>query len=290
MNEPVRLPLFPLKTVLLPGGVLPLRVFEPRYMDMVTHCMRESTSFGVCLIAAGEEVGEAAVPHPVGTEARIEQWDMAQAGVLNLLARGGARFRIEDHEVERDGLLVASVRWLEEPPAQPVPDAFHARYSARARRYVYRLLNRPIRPALNRQYLSWEPRPLDASAMDRAAQALLGEQDFSAFRAQACQANHARRNLHAIQVRREPGQIVAVEVQANAFLHHMIRNIVGSLLLVGRGERPEAWIGEVLAGRRRELAGPTAPAAGLTFLGPMYPASWGLPEEATLPPAWETGE
>lgn len=123
MNEPVRLPLFPLKTVLLPGGVLPLRVFEPRYMDMVTHCMRESTSFGVCLIAAGEEVGEAAVPHPVGTEARIEQWDMAQAGVLNLLARGGARFRIEDHEVERDGLLVASVRWLEEPPAQPVPDA-----------------------------------------------------------------------------------------------------------------------------------------------------------------------
>lgn len=123
MNEPVRLPLFPLKTVLLPGGVLPLRVFEPRYMDMVTRCMRESTSFGVCLIAAGEEVGEAAVPHPVGTEARIEQWDMAQAGVLNLLARGGARFRIEDHEVERDGLLVASVRWLEEPPAQPVPDA-----------------------------------------------------------------------------------------------------------------------------------------------------------------------
>ena len=120
---PDRLPLFPLKTVLFPGGVLPLRVFEARYMDMVTRCMREDASFGVCLIAAGEEVGETAVPHPVGTEARIEQWDMAQAGVLNLLTRGARRFRIEDHEVERDGLLVARVRWLEELPAEAVPEA-----------------------------------------------------------------------------------------------------------------------------------------------------------------------
>lgn len=120
---PDRLPLFPLKTVLFPDGVLPLRVFEARYMDMVTCCMREDAGFGVCLIAAGEEVGETAVPHPVGTEARIEQWDMAQAGVLNLLTRGARRFRIEDHEVERDGLLVARVRWLEELPAEAVPEA-----------------------------------------------------------------------------------------------------------------------------------------------------------------------
>lgn len=174
--------------------------------------------------------------------------------------------------------------------AVPVPDAFHARYSARARRYVYRLLNRPIRPALNRQYLSWEARHLNAAAMNRAAQVLVGEHDFSAFRAQACQANHARRNLHAIEVTREPGEVVSIDVQANAFLHHMIRNIVGSLLLVGRGERAESWLGEVLAGRRRDVAGPTAPAAGLTFIGPMYPASWGLPAEATLTPEWETGE
>ncbi|MDX9886728.1 LON peptidase substrate-binding domain-containing protein [Thauera sp.] len=122
-TSPERLPLFPLKTVLFPGGVLPLRVFEPRYMDMITRCMREDASFGVCLIAAGEEVGETAVPHPVGTEARIEQWDMAQAGVLNLVTRGRRRFRIEDHEVERDGLLVASVRWLDEPPPVGVPAA-----------------------------------------------------------------------------------------------------------------------------------------------------------------------
>ena len=120
---PDTLPLFPLKTVLFPGGVLPLRVFEPRYMDMVTRCMREHTPFGVCLIAAGEEVGEAAVPHPVGTEALIERWDMEQPGVLELLVRGGRRFRIVDHELERDGLLVGSVCWLEEPPAEPVPAA-----------------------------------------------------------------------------------------------------------------------------------------------------------------------
>ncbi|HQZ03970.1 MAG TPA: LON peptidase substrate-binding domain-containing protein [Thauera sp.] len=118
-----RLPLFPLKTVLFPEGVLPLRIFEPRYMDMVTRCLREGTAFGVCLIAAGEEVGETAVPHAVGTEARIEQWDMEQVGLLTLLTRGGRRFSVIDHEVERDGLLVAEVRWLEEPAPQPVPQA-----------------------------------------------------------------------------------------------------------------------------------------------------------------------
>lgn len=177
-----------------------------------------------------------------------------------------------------------AVRW-----AQPVDGDFHARYSARARRYVYRLLNRPVRPALNRQYLSWESRPLDPTAMHEAAQALVGEHDFSAFRAQACQARHARRSLHAVEVRDEGGGVIAFDVQANAFLHHMIRNIVGSLMLVGRGERPVAWIGEVLEGRRRERAGPTAPAAGLTFIGPMYPARWRLPAEATLPEAWDTG-
>ena len=163
----------------------------------------------------------------------------------------------------------------------PVTDEFHARFSARARRYRYSILNRPVRPALRRQYLSWERRPLDADAMHRAAQALLGENDFSAFRTVHCQAPHARRDLQFISVTRS-GDIVDVEVQANAFLHHMVRNIVGSLLLVGRGEQPEAWIGQLLAGRDRTLAGPTAPSAGLVFLGPRYPAECGLPEEVTL--------
>lgn len=168
------------------------------------------------------------------------------------------------------------VRWC-----VPVSDDFHARFSARARRYRYRILNRAVRPALGRQYLSWERRPLDADAMHRAAQSLLGENDFSAFRTVHCQAPHARRDLQEIEVRRN-GEEVAIEVQANAFLHHMVRNIVGSLLMVGRGEQPEAWIAELLAGRDRTLAGPTAPSAGLVFLGPKYPRECGLPHEVTL--------
>ena len=163
----------------------------------------------------------------------------------------------------------------------PVADDFSARFSARARRYRYRILNRTARPGLHRQYLGWERMPLDAGAMHAGAQALLGEQDFSAFRSVQCQATHARRNLQAISVRRD-GDEVVVEVQANAFLHHMVRNIVGSLLLVGRGERPVAWIAELLEGCDRTVAGPTAPSAGLLFLGPRYPAECGLPAEVTL--------
>jgi tRNA pseudouridine38-40 synthase len=166
-----------------------------------------------------------------------------------------------------------SVRWC-----VPVEEAFNARFSAIARRYRYRILNRQVRPALGRQYLSWHWRPLDADAMHRAAQALLGEQDFSAFRSVQCQATHARRELQRIAVSRD-GDIVTVEVQANAFLHHMVRNIVGSLLEVGSGERPGAWIAELLAGRDRTVAGPTAPPDGLTFIAPLYPRQWGLPDE-----------
>jgi tRNA pseudouridine38-40 synthase len=168
------------------------------------------------------------------------------------------------------------VRWC-----VPVEQEFHARFSAVARRYVYRILNRAVRPALNRQTLSWERRPLDAAAMHRAAQSLVGERDFSAFRTVHCQAAHARRELQAIEVRRV-GDVVEVDVQANAFLHHMVRNIVGSLLPVGRGERPGSWIGEILEGRDRRLAGPTAPPTGLVFVGPRYPARWKLPPEVSL--------
>ena len=172
------------------------------------------------------------------------------------------------------------------PPAMcvlwcvPVAADFHARFSARARRYRYTLLNRPVRPALHRAFLAWERRPLDAAAMHRAAQALVGEHDFSAFRTVHCQAPHARRDLQRIEVSRDGDRIV-VEVQANAFLHHMVRNIVGSLLCVGRGEAGEDWIRALLDGQDRTLAGPTAPASGLVFTGPLYPPDCGLPEEVT---------
>ena len=162
-----------------------------------------------------------------------------------------------------------------------MPDEFHARYAARARCYRYRILNRNIPPAMQHQFLSWERLPLDAEAMHRAAQSLVGEHDFSAYRTVHCQAKHPIRTLHSIQVRREADQVI-VDVQANAFLHHMVRNIVGSLIPVGRGERDGSWPGELLSGKDRSVAGPTAPAEGLVFLGPKFPAEWKLPVAVTL--------
>ncbi len=164
--------------------------------------------------------------------------------------------------------------------AQEVSGDFHARFSARSRRYCYRILNRPVRAALDARYVTWERHPLDAARMHAAAQALVGEHDFTAFRAIACQAAHARREVLAVSVRREDEQVI-VEIEANAFLHHMVRNIVGSLLPIGRGEQDVGWMGELLAGRNREVAGPTAPASGLTFIGPRYEAHWGLPVEVS---------
>lgn len=123
MAEPVELPLFPLNTVLFPGGYLPLRIFETRYMDMVGRAMRSGSGFGVCLIAAGGEVGETAVPRLVGTEALIETWDMDQPGLLHIGVGGRRRFAVVDHQVEADGLLTGQVRWLDDPPAVAVPAA-----------------------------------------------------------------------------------------------------------------------------------------------------------------------
>ena len=174
--------------------------------------------------------------------------------------------------------LPAAVRVLW---CQAVPADFHARYAARARCYRYRILNRNIPPAMQRQFLSWERLPLDAEAMHRAAQGLIGEHDFSAFRTVQCQAKHPIRTIHAIQASRNADQVV-IDVQANAFLHHMVRNIVGSLIPVGRGEQAESWPSTLLAGKDRSVAGPTAPAAGLVFLGPKFPGEWNLPATVTL--------
>ena len=164
--------------------------------------------------------------------------------------------------------------------AKPVGDHFHARFSALARRYRYTILNRPVRAALAARHVAWERVPLAAEAMHAAAQALVGENDFSAFRTIACQARTPMRCVHEISVQREDDRVI-VEIQANAFLHHMVRNIVGSLLLVGRGEQPRAWIARLLEGRNRDVAGPTASPQGLTLLAPRYAADFGLPEEVT---------
>jgi tRNA pseudouridine38-40 synthase len=171
-----------------------------------------------------------------------------------------------------------AVRW-----AREVREDFHARFSARARRYRYTILNRSARPALESRYVCWERQPLDVAAMHAAAQHLIGEQDFSAFRTVACQARSPMRCVQAISVARA-GDRVVLDIQANAFLHHMVRNIAGSLRVVGRGEQPPEWIAQLLAGRDRSVAGPTSAAQGLVFLGPLYPAEFGLPAEFCLSP------
>ena len=169
-----------------------------------------------------------------------------------------------------------AVRW-----ARVVPDEFHARFSARARRYHYVIVNRPVRPALDARFVTWERAPLDVDAMRDAARALIGEHDFNAFRSIACQANTSMRNVHDITLERVRDRI-DIQIQANAFLHHMVRNIVGSLLPIGRGERPVGWMRELLRGKDRARAGATAAATGLTLLYPLYPDQFGLPEEVTL--------
>lgn len=170
-----------------------------------------------------------------------------------------------------------ALRWI-----QPVVDTFHARFSAFARRYRYVILNRLARPALLQNRVYWQHGRLDAEAMHLAAQVLVGEQDFSSFRAAGCQASHAIREIHSVQVTRT-GDFLYVDIVANAFLHHMVRNIVGSLVKVGAGEHPVTWMAELLAWRDRTKAGMTAPAAGLYFVHVAYPAEFGLPDTYTLP-------
>lgn len=168
--------------------------------------------------------------------------------------------------------------------AIPVAGDFHARFSATARRYRYLIVNSSVHPAVLHGLACWQRHPLDAAAMHRAAQALLGEQDFSAFRAAACQSSTPWRCVHQVEVWRQ-GPLVCIDISANAFLHHMVRNIAGSLMLVGRKLRKESWIGGLLAEKNRSLAADTAPPDGLYLVDVDYPERFGLP--ATPPgPIW----
>lgn len=160
--------------------------------------------------------------------------------------------------------------------AQIVADDFHARFSARWRRYLYVLTDAPQRQALLRDRIAWSRAPLDADRMDEGARHLLGEHDFASFRAAGCQARHGIREILSIAVHRR-GSLVGVDVTANAFVHHMVRNIVGSLLMVGRGEAPPAWMGELLALRDRTRAAATAAPEGLYLVQVGYPVEAGIP-------------
>lgn len=160
--------------------------------------------------------------------------------------------------------------------AMPVAGDFHARYSAVRRTYRYLILNRAARPGLLCDRVTWEFRPLCAESMAAAAAALAGEHDFSAFRAIACQARNPVRTVHRLEIGRY-GQWVIIEIEANGFLHHMVRNIAGVLMEIGRGRRPTEWAGDVLRSRDRRVGGTTAAAAGLYFLTAAYPEHFGIP-------------
>ena len=153
---------------------------------------------------------------------------------------------------------------------RPVSDEFHARFSALSRAYEYRILNRPVRSALQRHRAWWVHQPLDHEKMQLAANYLLGEHNFNSFRASSCQAHSPVRTMSKLQVTREGDQIRIV-CSANAFLHHMVRNIVGSLVSIGRGDKPVDWMNAALESRDRKCAGMTAPPTGLTFTDVGYP-------------------
>jgi tRNA pseudouridine38-40 synthase len=169
-----------------------------------------------------------------------------------------------------------ALRWVRSVPAH-----FHARYSAMARTYRYCILNRNVRSALTSGRAAFVYQPLQVEPMIEAARALIGLHDFSSFRAAECQAKSPVRDLRALQVTRV-GDFVLLEVTANAFLHHMVRNIAGMLIHVGRGEAPPTIAAELLQARNRRLAPATAPAAGLYLWRVQYPAVFGLPDDSDI--------
>ncbi|MBL0168846.1 MAG: tRNA pseudouridine(38-40) synthase TruA [Propionivibrio sp.] len=172
-----------------------------------------------------------------------------------------------------------AVRW-----AHPVTDDFHARFSAYARCYRYLLINRAQRTGVWHGRAGWYHHPLDVEIMQQAAAMLLGEHDFSAFRAADCQARTPVRTIRTADVQRS-GEMIVFDFEAGAYLHHMVRNLVGSLVYVGQGKHPAEWIGHLLTLRDRRLAAPTFPAAGLYLVAVRYEPLWGLPvsEDSFLP-------
>lgn len=165
-----------------------------------------------------------------------------------------------------------AIRW-----AQPVSDEFHARFSARGRRYRYLLLNRPQRPGLWHGRVGWFHLPLDLAAMQEASARLLGEHDFSAFRAAGCQAKSPVKLMSVARVQQRASMFI-FDFEASAFLHHMVRNLVGSLVCIGKGVHGPAWMDELLQMQDRQLAAPTFSPDGLYFRGPVYQPEWALPE------------
>lgn len=169
-----------------------------------------------------------------------------------------------------------AVLWAHEVDAE-----FHARFSAQSRSYTYFLFCRPVRSALQQGKVGWFHQPLNVDRMREAASYLLGEHDFSAFRAAECQAKSPVKNLTRLSIQ-EQGGMISIELTANAFLHHMVRNIVGCLVYVGKGKHGAEWMGQVLQGRNRSLAAPTFAPDGLYLQCIAYDKKWGLPQQVCV--------
>jgi tRNA pseudouridine38-40 synthase len=235
--------------------------------DALERALAEIAGQPVATVCAGRtDAGVHAAAQVVHFDAAVERPESAWVRGVNALLPAGM-----------------AVLWAREVAAE-----FHARYSARERRYRYLLLNHAVRPALAAGRIGWFHQPLDVEAMRAAARALVGLHDFSAFRSAECQASTPVRDLRAVTVERR-GALVVFEFRANAFLHHMVRNLVGSLVYVGKGRHPPGWLAEVLAGRERARCAPTFDAAGLYLAGVAYEPHWGLPDESVRAAAqWET--
>lgn len=230
---------------------------QPTVQDALQAALSQIAAAPISVIAAGRtDTGVHALEQVVHFETQAKR-------PLNAWVRG-ANALLPDSIV---------VRW-----AHPVSDEFHARFSAQGRSYRYLLINRPVRSAIQAGKMGWFHLPLDVAAMQRAAQYLLGEHDFSAFRAAECQAKSPVKCLNNLDIYKKREMLVC-DFQANAFLHHMVRNIVGCLVYVGKGKYPPEWLAEVLASRQRCLAAPTFAPDGLYLRRIQYEAKWGLPQQ-----------
>ena len=173
-----------------------------------------------------------------------------------------------------------SVLW-----AKPVAEEFHARFSALRRHYRYVIANRFVRPTFIAGRVAWDHRPLDEKRMQQAAIHLVGEHDFNSYRAAACQAHSPVRTVTRLEVERKK-DLVIIDIEANAFLHHMVRNIAGVLMAIGAGEQEVDWSKEVLEARDRTLGGVTAPPHGLYFMGVEYPPEFSIPQLSPTQMVW----
>ncbi len=227
----------------------------PNVQDTLQAALSGIACEAICIIAAGRtDAGVHALE-------QVVHFDASPVRPMSAWVRG------------TNALLPQSVAVLW---AQPVPDEFHARFSAHARSYRYMLINRPVRSAVHRGKVGWFHSPLNLESMREAACVLLGEHDFSAFRSSECQAKTPIKNLLQLDIEKQ-GDTIIFDLTADAFLHHMVRNIVGCLVYVGKGRHPPQWIQEILTSRKRTLAAPTFSPCGLYLRRIYYDANWGLP-------------